>query len=128
MQTDVAKLIGCTLTDVRVRTFCVEFVFSKTLTILVRVKKKLKFALRPGDELSYDPTLTTHDLSIESPKFIFLQGLRCSRVDLGQGRFDAWFVGEARLWVDFGEADFEPLEFVGLAGERHEKMEFYYVL
>jgi hypothetical protein len=128
MRADAAKLIGCILTDIRVGTFCADFVFSQTLTITIRIKKKFKFALRGAEELTFDPTLRVHESAFESSNFVFLQGMRCHRTTLDRAKFEIAFAGDARLWVDFGERDFEPLELIGASGERHEKMEFYYVL
>ena len=126
---DVSKLVGLVLTDVRVRTFCVELVLLEQMTIIVRVKKTFQFRLGPEREtLYFDPTRQVHDEVAESSNFIFLHSLRCTAVRTTKEGFAISFVGDAELWINFEEADFEPLEFVGLVGERHEKLGFHHVL
>src|SRR5262249_6894884 len=98
MQADVAKLIGCTLVDIRVATFHTDFVFSEALTITVRMKKKFKFALRKGEELSFDPALKVHEPAVESSAFVFLWGMRCHRTIFDRTKFEVAFAGDARLW------------------------------
>ena len=125
---DVAKLVGCTLTDISVRTFRTDFLFSEVLSIIVRINKKFKFALVKDDDLSFDPALMPHDTSIESAKFVFLQGLRCLHAIISSTKFEVAFEGDARLWVEYSDSDFEPLHLIGASGERHEKLDFYHVL
>jgi len=128
MQADVAKLVGCKLTDIRVRTFCVEFVFADALSITVRVKKAFKFLLGGETESGFDPAVLTHDQSAERAEFVFLRGMRCRDATLNRSKLEVVFENSWRLWVELGDKDFEPLELIGATGERHEKMDFYYVL
>jgi hypothetical protein len=125
---DVSNLIGLVLTDVRVRTFCVELVLSEQMTIIVKVKKNFQFRLDPEREVLYfDPTRHVHDVVVESSDFIFLQGMRCTAVRMTKKVFAICFVGDAELSIDLDDADFEPLEFMGLVGERHQKLAFHHV-
>jgi hypothetical protein len=126
---DVSKLAGLVLTDVRVRTFCVELVLSEQMTIIVRVNRSFQFRLGPQREtLCFDPTRKVHDVVAESSDFIFLQSMRCTAVRMTEEVFAISFVGDAELWIDFEETEFEPLEFVGLTGERHHELAFHHVL
>lgn len=126
---DVSNLVGLVLTDVRVRTFYVELVLSEQMTIIVRVNKRFQFRLGPEREMLYfDPTRQVHDVVAESSDFIFLQSKRCTAVRITEEVFAIYFAGDAELSIDLDEADFEPLEFVGLVGERHQKLEFHHVL
>lgn len=128
IQTDVLKLESCTLTDIRVRTFCVEFVFSESLTIIVKAKKDFRFELKSGGGLYFDPTRTIHDFEHDSAKFIFLQGMHCQGAILKETVFEVRFAEGSRLWMEFDDSDFEPLELVGLSGQRHDKFEFHHVV
>jgi hypothetical protein len=99
------------------------------MTIIVRINKRFLFQLGPeGETLYFDPTRKLHDVVAESSDFIFLQSMRCTAVRMIEEGFAISFAGDAELSVDFEEADFEPLEFVGLTGERHQKLEFQHVL
>lgn len=128
LQTDLTKLVGCVLTDVRIRTFCTEFLLSESMSITVRANKEFKFALNAGDQLRFDPAVRLHDTSSESAKFVFLCGMRCRRAILNETKFEIDFESDARLWVELGDKSFEPLELIGASGLRHEKLDFYYVL
>ena len=128
MQTDVAKLAGCTLVDVKVGVFHADFVFLDTLTIIIRINKKFEFSLAKDGGMAFDPTLETHDPLVESSKFVFLRGMRCRRAALDGTKFEVAFDGNARLWIELGPKDFETLELIGASGERHEKLAFHHVL
>lgn len=128
LRSDLPKLIGCILTDITVATFFVRLVFSESISITVRINKEFGFSLSDGEELHYDPTSSTHDISMESAKFIFMQGRQCRSANLDQSRFEVSFNDDSRLWVELNEEDFEPLEFTGASGERRETLDFYYVL
>lgn len=127
-QPDLARLIGLPLTDIKVATFYVDFVFIESLSFILRVKKAFHFTLA-GHELStFDPTVKAHNTTFESANFIFLQGLRCHRAVLNQSRFEISFAGDARIQIELADRDFEPLELIGGEGDRHEKLAFYHVL
>ena len=128
MQYDVAKLVGCTLINIKVWIFHVDFVFSEALTITVRITKMFEFAFRNGEQLKFDPTREAHDPSVESSNFVFLVGMRCCRALLSQTGFELEFASGARLWIELGAKDFEPLHLIGAGGDRHEKLQFYWVL
>jgi hypothetical protein len=128
MQSHLAKAVGCVLSDITVAVFRTEFRLLDDMAIILKINKEFKFALSKGEELRFDPALELHDPSIESTKFILLQGRRCSRATLDKAKLELNFEGGARVWVEFSEWDFEPFELIGLSGERHEKMDFYYVL
>jgi len=64
-------LAGYKLTDIRIRTFSVEFVFYGALTIMIRAKKDFRFEIRGGEYLYFDPARAIHDLDLESSEFIF---------------------------------------------------------
>ena len=128
MQSDVARLVGCALIDIKVGMFHVDFVFlSDALTTTIRINKKFDFAVGK-DEGSFDPTLEVHDPSVESSKFVFLHGMKCQRAALDRVKFEMAFGHAARLWVELGAKDFEPLHLIGASGERHEKLQFHHVL
>ncbi|WP_341898912.1 hypothetical protein, partial [Ferrovibrio terrae] len=127
-QPDLGRLIGFPLTDIKVATFYVDFVFIESLTFTLRVKKAFRFTL-PGREPSiFDPAVKTHNTAFESANFIFLQGLRCHRAVLTQRLFEIEFTDNAGIQIELGNRDFEPLELIGAEGERHEKLAFYHVL
>jgi hypothetical protein len=129
IQADVTKLISCTLNDIRVGVFHADFVFlGDTLTIIVRINKKFEFSLEKADGMAFDPTLQAPDPLIESSKFVFLRGMRCRHAALDRTKFEMAFDGNARLWIELGARDFEPLHLIGSSGERHEKLDFYHVL
>src|SRR5579871_1437814 len=112
---DVLKLIGCELTDIRVRTFCVEFVFYGLLTIILRAKKDFRFEIKNGEGLYFNPARVTHDLDSESSKFIFFAWKAMSSSLLKGDNFRSLFSEGGRLWIEFENSDFEPFELVGMS-------------
>ena len=128
IQADVAKLAGCTLVDIKVGVFHADFVFLDALRIIVRITKMFKFSLAKDREMTFDPALETHDPLVESSEFVFLRGMRCRHAAFDRTKFEMAFDSDARLWIELGPKDFEPLELIGGSGERHEKLAFYHVL
>ena len=129
VQDAVAMLAGSTLIDIRVGVFVVDFVFlGDNLTIIVRITKRFEFSIAKDKPKSFDPSLESHDLLVESSEFLFLRGLRSRGASLNLTRFEVAFDSDARLWIDLVPKDFEPLELIGATGERHEKLAFHHVL
>lgn len=127
-QADLSRLIGLPLTDIKIATFYVDFVFIESLTFILRVKKVFSFTLSGREPSIFDPTARIHNPAFESANFIFLQGLRCHRAVLTEKLFEIVFAGNAGIRVELNDRDFEPLELIGAEGERHEKLTFYHVL
>jgi hypothetical protein len=124
---DAQKLVGCTLTDISVRTYRAEFVFMDEMTIILRLNKEFGFSLPGFAAGRFDPTVDEYRPS-DSSAFVLLRGRLCRGIQLAEGRLAIDLDGGASLSVDWGDRDFEPLELVGSAGQRHEKLEFYHVL
>jgi len=128
MKADAAKIVGCTLTDINVRTYIVEFLLSDKESFTLRVKKTFNFWIDGDEESRFDADSENHDPSIESAEFIFLRGRKCLEVGLSDSKFELGFEGGAKLIVNLSVQDFEPLELIGTRGDRHEIMDFYHVL
>lgn len=126
IQSDLTKAVGCTLTEVRARLFCVEFLLHGATLFTVRITKEFKFAFNDGIELRFDPMLAKNDVGGESAKFVQLIGSTCQSARLDKTRFELAFEGGARLWVEFEKKDFEPLHVIG--ADRRQTLEFHYVL
>jgi hypothetical protein len=128
LQSDLQKLIGCTLNGIGIWPFHIDFVFLEDMRIFVRITKEFKFALGRDDEFHFDPGLTGHDTFAESPKFVFLRGLQCQSALLDATKFEVGFQGGARLWVERAEKDFEPVHLIGASGEHSETLAFYRIV
>ena len=126
MQTDVAKLVGCTLVQITLLTFDVDFQFSNfSLSIRAKITRNFRFAIPNGDELQFDPTNKSRDDSAGSTKFILLQGLRCREATLSSEKFEIAFEDDSTLWIDFTTKDFEPLLLMGW--EDRGELQFHWV-
>jgi hypothetical protein len=128
LQSDLQKLIGCTLNEIRIWPFHIDFVFLEDIRIFVRITKEFKFTLGEDNELRFDPGVTGHDTFGESPKFVFLRGSQCQNALLSATKFEVGFHGGARLWVERAEKDFEPVHLIGASGERNETLAFYHIV
>lgn len=127
-QSALEKVVGCELTDIRLRIFRVEFLFMSEISFLIRMNKKFKFSISGTDERSFDPTSAIRKLPAQDTSFLYLHGLVCEDVSTSRSKLEISFRENAKLWVDLGERDFEAVELLGLSGERHENMDFYYIL
>jgi hypothetical protein len=126
-RSDLAKMVGYRLCEIRICVFYVDFVFYDEISIIVRVKKEFGFIVHAEKREVFDPAQAHHNPAYENSGFVFLAGLRCTRVVLEADNLELAFEGDAKLKVAFSNNDFEPLELIGGSGERYEKLEFYYV-
>lgn len=76
----------------------------------------------------FDPAAFPHDLNLESSAFAFLQGQQCKDVKLDLDAFSVSFADGSRCWVELTPTDFEPIQFMGMSGDRHEVLDFLWVL
>lgn len=122
-------LLGTTLIDVNVKSESVELVFLGEMTFIVRITKEFSFFLSDGGGDSFNPSFDFKNMPARGKgDFVFLRGARCGGISLDGSRFSIDFETQCRLVVDLTDSDFEPIEFLGMSGPRHENLAFYHVL
>lgn len=126
-----AQLLGrASLININVMSGYVEFVFLGEVTrTIVRVTKQFSFCIRGRGAEGFDPNF---DFKSPPPEgcgdFVFLRGDRCSEASLDGSGLAILFEEGSRLDVNFSAQDFEPIEMIGMTGERNETLSFYHVL
>jgi len=123
-------LAGACLIDINVMSGYVEFVFlGEDTRTIVRVTKQFSFRVQGRDTEVFDPNFDFRNPpSKGGGDFVFLRGDHCASASLDPARLVLLLAGGAQVEVNFSAQDFEPIELVGMTGERNEKLAFYHVL
>jgi hypothetical protein len=129
MEASIRKLVGTILNKIEISEFHVEFFFLGSESYIIKINKQFSFRLMSSEVVcNYCPELGKHNIETESANFVFLRGKLCRDVLLTSNLLDIEFDDEASVHIAFCEHDFEPIEYIGGHGERHEQLSFYYVL